>query len=245
MHYIVLDRLSRQSSYLHGLDARFKIAALILFLVAVATTLPLDAGAAGGYVLLLAAGVLLARLPPAWMLTRAAAVLPFTIAFATISVVTGNIQHAVTLVAKSYLSSFAVLLVVASTPLPALLDGFGRLGVPLILVTVIQFLYRYLFVVTDEARRMWLAAQLRGSKLGSAVNRQPRKDRIAAAAGSLAVLFARSLEKAERIHLAMTARGFSGRMPALVFSRATIGDALFLLALAVLLWLVRFRLGET
>ncbi|MDX1980176.1 MAG: energy-coupling factor transporter transmembrane component T [Bryobacteraceae bacterium] len=241
MHYIVLDRLSRQSSYLHGLDARCKIAALILFLVAVATTLPLGAGAVVGYAFLLAAGVLLARLPPAWMLTRSAAVLPFTMAFATMSVVTGNIQHAVTLVAKSYLSSFAVLLVVASTPLPALLDGFGRLGVPVILVTVIQFLYRYLFVITDEARRMWLAAQLRGS----ALSRQPRSEKVAAAAGSLAVLFARSLEKAESIHLAMTARGFSGRMPALVHPRATAGDALFLLALAALLWLVRFRLGGT
>jgi cobalt/nickel transport system permease protein len=47
------------------------------------------------------------------------------------------------------------------------------------------------------------------------------------AASALAVLFARSAERAESIHRAMVARGFDGRFPALRAHRATFADYAF------------------
>jgi cobalt/nickel transport system permease protein len=237
VHYIVLDRLSRGSSFLHSRDARFKIVALLIFLTAIATNRPFRITAGLAYLAALGAGIALARLPVGWIATRALVVVPFSAVFAGISILTGNTEQGLTLVGKSYLSALAVLLVVASTPLPSLLTGFARLGVPAILVTIIQFLYRYLFVITDEARRMWLAAQLRGS----ALSKTSRKERMISAGGTLAVLFGRSLEKAEGIHMAMLARGFTGVMPGYETGRAGARDILFVLSAALIAGCIRFQ----
>ena len=85
---------------------------------------------------------------------------------------------------------------------------------------VAQFLYRYLFVISEEAQHMRKAALARGATMrGLAGNRA----RFRAAAGALAVLFARSYARAGEIHRAMLARGFQGHietLAALHFRRA-------------------------
>src|SRR5436853_583242 len=116
------------------------------------------------------------------------------------------------MVLKSYLSALAVLLWVATTPLPALLLSLELLGVPVFLLTVIQFLYRYLFVISGEAQYMRTAAAARGGLT------------FGAAAGALAVLFARSYSRAGQIHRAMLARGFTGRFVPLAPRRFTTTD---------------------
>ncbi len=224
MHYIVLDRLSRADSYLHRIDGRFKIAALLVTLIIVSTTTHLSGVCAGGYLALLMLAVALSRLPAIWLLQRACTVLPFTAMFAGIAWWTQGSEHALALLAKSYLSALAVLLVVATTPMPELLDSAARLGLPALLVTVIQFLYRYLFLIVDQAHRMWSAARLRGAGRGQV----PLRERASAAAGSLAVLFARSMLKAERIHMSMISRGFQGNMPLRAARRAGWNDFAFL-----------------
>ena len=67
---------------------------------------------------------------------------------------------------KSYLSALAVLLLVSTTPLPVLLRGFEMLGAPRFLLMVAQFLYRYLFVISEEAQHMRKAAMARGATAG-------------------------------------------------------------------------------
>ena len=81
---------------------------------------------------------------------------------------------------------------------------------------------------------MRLAASCRQ---GSAEDR--RKHGFRAATGALAVLFARSYERAEGIHRAMQARGFSGHFSLLRASRFTAADGLFLAAVTAFLILVR------
>ena len=93
-------------------------------------------------------------------------------------------------------------------------------------------MYRYLFVIVDEVRRMRAALAARGYA--------PRHALQVAAIGRVATaLFLRTYERAERVHLAMLARGWSQTMPrldVLAFRRA---DALFLAALAAPLLAVR------
>jgi cobalt/nickel transport system permease protein len=69
------------------------------------------------------------------------------------------------------------------------------------LILVIQFVYRYLFVITEQSQRMRWAAVSRGSQRGS----------FRLAAGLVGVLFARSWQRADGIYHAMLARGFQGR----------------------------------
>jgi len=218
VHHLVLDDWSRGSGPLHRRDPRAKLVALLVFLISVAT-----AGRGFGKVALADLGLLLmlavwARLPVAGVVARAAVVLPFTLTFAAISLAAGDPERAGMLLGKSYLSALAVLLTVASTPLPSLLRGLGQLGVPPFLVMVAQFLYRYLFVLTEEAQHMRIAAASRAS--GRLTFR--------AAAGALAVLFARAHAHAAGIHQAMLARGFAGTFRPLDPPRFGWADVLFL-----------------
>jgi cobalt/nickel transport system permease protein len=221
LHHVVLERWSRGSSILHRRDARAKILALLVFLIVVAISNLDFELLALFYSGLLLAAIVSARLPVLGALRRAAVVLPFSLTFAGLCWISGEPRRAALLVEKSYLSALAALLLVATTPLPQLLRGLDMLGVPGFLLMVAQFLYRYLFVITEQAHRMRLAGLCRGGlKRGSRGFR--------AAAGALGVLFARSYERADCIHRAMVSRGFQGHFQLLSTPRFGLADGAFL-----------------
>jgi len=206
-----------------GRDARAKLAALLVVLVVISTAHRALAATAAALALVLIAGCLWARVPVLAALRRAAVVLPFTLFFALACWVAGDTARAVALVVKSYLSCLAVWLVIATTPLPALLRALESFGAPRFLLMVAQFVYRYLFVITGEAARMVDAAEARGGSPGRAF----RRLRFRAAAGALAVLFARSYARAAEVHRAMLARGFHGRLQNLESPHFRPADVMF------------------
>jgi cobalt/nickel transport system permease protein len=226
LHYAVLDQWSRGSSLLHRRDARVKLAVLLIFLILAATARQAFSAVGALWLAWLAGAIVLARLPLAGALLRASVVLPFSAVFAGVTWLAGDAPRALNLLAKSYLSALAVVLLVGTTPLPQLLSGLESLGVPRFLLMVCQFLYRYLFVISEEAQRMRTAAQARG---GTARRWLAQPDRFRAAAGALAVLFARSYSRAEEIHRAMLARGFTGRFRGLGVPRVSWADGVFAL----------------
>jgi cobalt/nickel transport system permease protein len=225
VHHVVLERWSRGASFLHRRDPRAKIAALLVYLVVLATAHRALPALAAALLLLLVGAALWAKLPVAGALARAAIVLPFTLTFGALCWLAGDPARGLALVLKSYLSALAVLLVVSTTPLPSLLRGMEMTGAPRFLLMVAQFLYRYLFVISEEAQHMSKAALSRGASVRDLA---ASSSRFRAAAGALAVLFARSYGRAEEIHRAMLARGFQGHfqpLSALHFRRT---DAVFL-----------------
>jgi cobalt/nickel transport system permease protein len=224
LHHAVIDRWSRQESVLHARDARAKVVVLLAFLVALGTTPRLTAPLAAAYLGLVIAAVAAARLPAAGVLLRASVVLPFAAAVGLASALSGHAARSADLVARSYISAAAALVLISTTPLPKLLDGLESLGAPRFLSLVGQFLYRYLFVISEQAQHMRLAALSRASQSS------PRRLRFRAAAGALATLFARSHARAEGIHQAMLARGFTGRTAPTAPSRLRPADVLFLAA---------------
>jgi cobalt/nickel transport system permease protein len=76
-----------------------------------------------------------------------------------------------------------------------------RLRLPKLLVTTLALMYRYLFLLTDEAQRMQRARAARTFRVDRARSWR-------AAATMVAQLFVRSTERAERIYAAMLARGW-------------------------------------
>ncbi len=236
MHHVLVDQWSQGTSPLHARDPRAKVLVLVIFLVVLATTagdaiptLVIDAA-------LLASGILIAGLPLGRVLLRSLTILPFSLTFGVISWLSGDHLRAIALVEKSYLSTVAVLLVVGTTPLPRLLRGLEALGTPRLLVLLAQFLYRYLFVISEQAQHLRLAAACREGD-----SRKHRRGKFRAAAGALAVLFARSYYRAEGIHQAMLARAFAGRFASLDPLRFRAVDGLFTAAIAALLILVRVQ----
>jgi cobalt/nickel transport system permease protein len=220
-HALAVDRWSRGASPLHARDARAKLGAALAFLIAISTTRPGAHLAFGLYAVLIVAAAALARLPTGALLRRAALVMPFSATFAAITWWSGDPARALALAEKSLLCGFAALLLIATTPMNDLLRALEWLAVPRPLILVIQFLYRYLFVISEQAQHMRLAAQCRRGI------RAHQQSRFSAAGGALGVLFARSWERADGIHRAMLARGFNGHFPRLAPLRFSTADAVF------------------
>jgi cobalt/nickel transport system permease protein len=111
-----------------------------------------------------------------------------------------------TIVAKATLGVGASIVVSATTPIPDMIRGLDRLRVPRVLTAIAGFMVRYLDIVAGEFSRRRVAMASRGY--------EPRwlwqNGALAQSAGSL---FIRSFERGERVHQAMVARGFTGRMP--------------------------------
>lgn len=236
MHHVTLDQWSRGASPLHRRDPRAKIAALIVFLLVLGTARRDLAWLGGALFGVLLVGLLWARLPLRAALVRAGVVLPFTAMFACVSWLAGDPARGAALTMKSYLSALAVLLLVSTTPLPLLLRGFEMTGTPRFLLMVAQFLYRYLFVISEEAQHMSKAAAARGATVGGLAGNGAR---FRAAAGALAVLFARSYGRAEDIHRAMLSRSFPGYFRPLIALRFTAIDSAFLIFGGVSLIFIR------
>jgi len=226
-----IDAWSRGKSPIHQRHAAARILATLVLLVSIATLHPGAALACACYLALLVAAVAAARLPIPAMAWMAAAVLPFALCFALVSVIEGNVELAGWLVVRAYLSSFTALLLIATTPMPELIAGLEWLRAPRFLMQVMQFLYRYLIVLMEEAGAMKQASLSRAGSLRVLEFRQ-----AAAAAG---VLFARSYARAEAIHRAMLARGFEGRLPVFRKTRFGAADAGFVTVATALVIAVR------
>jgi cobalt/nickel transport system permease protein len=207
MHHVIVEGWSRRGGPLHDRDARAKLVVLLVFLVSVSTTPPGASIPLSGFALLLAVAAASSRLPVVQLLARAALVLPFSATFALITWWAGDRTLALTLASKSFLSALAALLLIATTPIAEFSAALEYFRVPRTLVLVIQFLYRYLFVISEQAQHMRLAALARQG------SRKSRRPRFHAAAGALGVLFAKSWERADGVYEAMLARGFRGHLP--------------------------------
>lgn len=225
MHHVVLDEWNRRPGWLQKRDPRAKLIVLLAYLLALATMPGLTPHTAVGFAALAGAGMALARLPAAGVAVRAAVVLPFGLFFAAGSLLSGATARATDLLARSYLSAAGVLVILGATPMAGLLRGMQWLGLPRFLVLVVHFLHRYLFVLSEQAQHMRLAAASRGlDRAGLGRSRYLWK----AAGGALAVLFARSQARAEAIHRAMLARGYAGSIVWLKDGRMQAADWLFM-----------------
>ena len=185
MRHLLIDQWSRRPGPLQSLPAGPKLAALLATLVAISLA-PILLPTA---IILLA--LIYSALPPLALLKRAALVLPFAALLAL-----ADPARAAALLTKTYFSALAALLFAATTPVPAWTATLRRCGVPATLVSTIEFVYRYTFVLAEEARSIAIAARVRGGFP------------FTAATGAIAVLFARSWHRAESVHRAMLARGY-------------------------------------
>jgi cobalt/nickel transport system permease protein len=221
-----IERWSRGNSAIHRRHAAAKILATLALLICIAALR--DEPACVFYFALLVAAAATARLPVQAMLRSAAVVLPFALCFAAVTALAGDPARAAWLIVRAYLSGFAALLLIATTPMQSLIAGLEWLHAPRFLLQVMQFLYRYLTVLMEEANAMRLAGAARAGKL------QFRQ--AAAAAG---VLFARAYARAQAIHRAMISRGFEGRLPVFASSPFRPADAGFLCVTVALVVAVR------
>jgi cobalt/nickel transport system permease protein len=115
------------------------------------------------------------------------------------------------IVLRTWIAVQAGILLSTTTGVPDLLWGLKALGIPRLLVSIIGFMVRYLFVLADEALRMIRARTARSPKIVG--KKRPGVLWQARVAGMMVgSLFIRSLERSERVHAAMLSRGYDGEM---------------------------------
>lgn len=223
------DRYADRDSAVHRADARVKLPATLLFIFAISLT---PEGAWGTLALLLApilAVMLAARLGPVFMLRRSILALPFVAAavplvftrpgevifvtpFLGWDVSREGVEAVATIMAKSWLSVLAAVLLTASTPIVETLRALRTLRLPRLLVATVFFTYRYFFVIGDEAVRLMRARDSRSAALPGMHAGGTVWWRASILGHMVGSLFARSLDRSERVHAAMQARGFAGEL---------------------------------
>lgn len=208
-HHGGVEAVAAGVSPVHRLDPRAKIVGLIGLVVVTVTTPPGAWGAYAAYGALLLALVAAARLPARHVLGRMTVEVPFLAAALVLpfAVEDGAVLGG-TLAARMTIAVLAMVLLSSTTPFPRLLSGFQALRVPRTIVVIVAFMWRYLHVLADDVARMKVARAARGHDAGWLRS-------VQAAGGMIATLFLRSLERGERVHLAMLSRGYDGSMPPL------------------------------
>ena len=222
-------------SVIHHLDPRVKIVGLIGIAVVSVSTPPGAWTAFAAYLAVLVAVTAAAQLPLRYVLTRMTVEIPFLFAAALLPLtVPGGAVLGATVAVKATIGVLAMVVLSSTTPFPRLLAGFERLGMPRVIVMIVAFMWRYLHVIGDEVRRAKIAREARGY--------HPRwLWQTGAIARSMATLFIRSLERGERVYLAMASRGYRGGIPVAVSAPLVLGrpDVAFAAALAAALGLAR------
>lgn len=202
MRHDFLDRYSRLDSPIHRLPAIVKLLGT-LGVVAASVSVSFT----HSWFFIIVAGLLLVlsaftSIPWRFIFGRLILLEPFALGIALMALLQENGGMVfLSILVKSTLCLFTVILLSNTTPFSSLLQTMKHLGVPRLLVTILALLYRYLFVLIDEAERLNRA---RASRTFS-TSRTKKWHLLASLIGQL---FVRSTERAERIYAAMTARGW-------------------------------------
>ena len=250
MHVHFLDPYRPRSSPVHAFDARIKLVLAVVFIFANAM---LPVGAWPVYILmfsLVLAVEILSELGVAYVLKRSILALPFVLAALPllftvpglplvsfsigawdVSISQAGLERFISITLKSWISLQAAILLASTTTFPNLLMAMRAIKIPRLLVSVFGLMWRYLFVLVDEAMRLMRARTARsghsdqpGLKPGGSLAWRGR-----VTGGMAGNLFLRGFERGDRIYMAMVSRGYDGEVRALPVPKISTGNWLVLI----------------
>jgi len=213
-----LDLLAMRGTALHRLDPRAKVLTTLLFVVCVVSFDRYTIAAMLPFLIYPAALAAAGDLPTGLLLRKVVIVVPFALMIGMFNPlfdrqvvlqlgpldVWGGWVSCASILLRALLTAGAALILVATTGFTPICAALEKLGMPQAFAVQLTFLYRYIFVLTDEAVRTARARQLRSFGKRGLELRQ-----FGTLVGHLLL---RTWERAERIHMAMLARGFTGEI---------------------------------
>ncbi|SDF14685.1 cobalt ECF transporter T component CbiQ [Sporolituus thermophilus] len=249
-----LDELAAQDSFIHRLHPSAKLVTALVFVVTVASFPKYAIAGLAPMVFYPVFVMSLGNIPLILLLKRLLLALPFVVFIGIFNplfdqtplvqagplVISGGWISFLSILLRFSLAVAAVLLLIATTGIDAIGMALAQLRLPRVFIVQILFMYRYLYVLTDEFIRMLRAHALRA----------PADNGVGYKVwGSLlGVVLLRTLDRAQRIYQAMLCRGFDGKFRGLRSRPLRLGDLVFLGAwiiffLAVRLTNIPYRLG--
>lgn len=228
LHASSFDRYLQRDSPVHSLDPRVKVVTTVLFIVCMAI-LPDGAWLFYGVAFLLVMAVAVAAHLSPWLVIKRSLIgLPFLLAAVTILfAVPGNpvwrgpwglaisdagLVRFASIVFRTMISLQAAVLLTTTTSFPDILHALRHLKVPAILISIIAFMYRYLFVMADEVARLLRGRSSRSAATPGYKSGGSLRWRGAVAGHMVGQMLVRSLDRSDRVYNAMIARGYSGQM---------------------------------
>ncbi len=248
MDISLINSYNEQDSSCHRIDARAKFIFTLLFILCIILTPPDNWSAYIAYFITIISLISLARLPGRYVLKRSLIVMPFVLMLAifipffkegeiagsynirswNLTVTYDGIQVMTNLLIKAWLSMLGLIWLTSTTKTNDLFHALGRLHLPQVLVMILSFMYRYIFVIIDEMMRMKQARDSRnfgGGKLWQ----------LRTIGNMIGTLFIRSYERSERVYAAMISRGFDGQTRTLDNLNFRRSDIFFIITLVIIL----------
>jgi len=234
----VLDVLARQNSPIHRLDPRTKLITTIIFAGAVISFDKYEISGLTFFFVYPAILMTMANIPLGLLFKKLLVVAPFAffigianpfldravlLYVGPIAVSGGWISFA-SIMLRFVLTVSVALILIATTGVMGVCMALERLKVPQIMCVQLLLLYRYLFVLIDEATLLVRARALRSfSRRGMG---------ITITGHMIGYLLLRTLNRARRIYLAMLCRGFDGKIRLLRQMRMGLLDGIYILGWA-------------
>ncbi len=100
----------------------------------------------------------------------------------------------------------AVVLLFLTTPHQILFKSLRAVGVPKLYVLTLQMTYRYIFLLMELIREMYVAKKARTIRAAGIIDEQKW------VGGRIGYTLIRSLSMSEKVHMAMMSRGFNGEV---------------------------------
>ena len=193
----------------HAISSGWKIG-LTLSVIILSSLIPLEFWPAQGLLLALVfAGLSIAGATIGYLARRLALFLPMLLVFGLSVPITQMDQGAawswmLGLWLRSTVAFLAGLWLIHVLPFPELLTTLLKWRCPVLLVAMLAFMYRYIFILWDELARLRHARDARDFGFSSIKTRWTTKSQL------IGLLLLRAMERAERTHHAMLARGWDG-----------------------------------
>jgi cobalt/nickel transport system permease protein len=148
----------------------------------------------------------IARIPLSVIFQRLAAFLPFIVMLSLAGLSRGDWEPAASILLRSVLSLMAAIWLAHVARFDSILLTLRRWGLPAVGIALLDFMHRYLFVVSQELHRM------RQAQAARSFGRARLWSEWLHAAQLLGALLLRAFSRAERVHAAMCARGWDGQV---------------------------------
>jgi cobalt/nickel transport system permease protein len=226
---ITINFYQAGQSIIHKLDARVKILGTIGLIL---SNVLLPDGAWLAFIISFIALLIITRLANiavSFVLKRSLVALPFVLVAITIlftlpgtpllsinifswqlQITDTGLLRFTSIIIRAWLSVQAAILLTATSRFPDIAHGLRHLKIPLVLIAILSFMYRYLFVLSEEAVRLMQGRAARSASLPDSP-RPPLRWQAKNAGNMVGQLFLRSYERSDRVYNAMVARGFQGQ----------------------------------
>lgn len=234
MRHSYLDKHSGLDSPIHRLDPRAKIVSFAAALFLVVSEPGFSPLSFLLYFIVIGLTLAVSRVPLSFVLHRLMIASPFVVMAALLMLVAGSpgssprtgsavdarLMLALAILLKSAAAIVLLTLLTATERFHRLLHGLRTMKAPHLLGVLSAFMYRYVFILSDELLR---TSRARSSRTPGPL----RAGRIATYGNQAATIFLRGFDRSRRVYQAMCARGFTGQFPQSEPIRFGAADAVF------------------